>query len=92
MELTDNEIRGVGESRYLRHLRWWTLLTSSVGIAWLFIYALRLLPADATTADNVRFLLLAALPAGGAAFWPFVLCGKVGKRFLAQWKAEQDGR
>ncbi|KKN21436.1 hypothetical protein LCGC14_0925220 [marine sediment metagenome] len=83
MELTDREIRNVGEGRYVRRWRWWTVLTGLVGIAWFLLYSGLLLPVDATVAENVRFLLLGVLPAGGAAVWPFVLCGKAGKRFLA---------
>ncbi len=91
MELTDREIRNVGEGRYLQWRRWWMLLTGLVGIAWLFTYGVLLLPSPATYADTVGFLLLGALPACIAGFWPFVLAGKAGKRFLAQWKSEQDG-
>lgn len=89
MELTDREIRNVGEGRYVGRQRWRMVLTGMVGIAWLFTYGIVLLPSAATNADNVRFRLLGALPAGIAGFWPFARCGRAGKRFLAQWKAEE---
>ncbi len=90
MELTDGEIRSIGEGRYLQWRRWWHLLTGLVGIAWLLTYGILLLPSPATAADNVGVVLLGALPACIAGFWPFARCGKAGKRFLVQWKSEED--
>ncbi|KKM78160.1 hypothetical protein LCGC14_1362670 [marine sediment metagenome] len=56
MELTDREIRNVGEGRYVRRRRWWMLLTGLSGIAWLLVYGILLIPSPATVGDDVRFL------------------------------------
>ena len=88
MELTDREIRNVGEGRYVRRRRRWMVFTGFVGIAWLLVYGQLLMPTPATTADAVRLLLFAGIPSVAAIFWPFMLAGKAGKRFLAQWTGE----
>ncbi len=71
--------------------------TATYGAGWLLawrywglLFLVRwLMPADHTFGWWVGFVALFGLPYGGL-IWAFWRANKAGKRFLAQWKGEQD--
>ncbi len=87
MELTDREIRGVGFDRYVRR-RIWRMVV--VGLVLLGLLVLtRWLVHDSLTAGRWWIGAVLVLPYGGV-LWLFWRAHKAGKRFLVQWKSEED--
>ena len=88
MELTDREIRGVGFDRYVRR-RIRRMVVVGLAILGLLFLVRWLMPADHTFGWWVGFVALFGLPYGGL-IWFFWRAFRAGKRFLAQWKSEED--
>ncbi len=88
MELTDREIRGVGFDRYVRR-RIRRIVVVVLAIAGLMFLIRWLMPTDLTLSRWVGVAALFVIPYGGA-IWAFWRAHKAGRRFLAQWKSEED--
>ncbi|KKN14171.1 hypothetical protein LCGC14_0998800 [marine sediment metagenome] len=90
MELTDREIRNVGEGRYTRRLIWRMVSVALVALG-LLILIYWLLPTALVLGWWVGVVTIIVLPSGGVV-WLFWRANKAGKRFLYSSVAYWIGR
>jgi len=88
VELTDSEVRGIGERRWLRGHWKWLAVWGAISVV-VVVLVMEIKPEGLTTWVNFAILLAALLPYGiGCSVWVRKQ-DKAGKRLLAERQGEE---